>query len=121
MFHLFFLVLFMTYCANCGEKLPENASFCPKCGIRTQIGVGAGAAEPREAIRQAFFEAGKELERAFSMAAEEVRKAFAEAKEDIEKTRKTPKETITCAQCGSSNPAEAKFCSTCGKPLSKTA
>ena len=111
----------MAYCVSCGEKLPENANFCPKCGMRTPIGVAAGAAEPREAIRQAFSEAGKELERAFSIAAEEVRKAFAEAREGVEKNRKTPKVTITCAQCGSSNPAEAKFCSKCGNPLSKTA
>jgi len=120
MVHFIFGVV-MAYCATCGEKLLENANFCPKCGTRTQIGADVGVVEPRESIRQAFLEAGRELDRAFSIAAEEVRKAFTEAREETEKARRAPKETITCPQCGSSNSSGAKFCSACGKSLSKTA
>ncbi len=107
----------MVYCADCGETLPENASYCPKCGVRTRIGADIGAIEPRESIRQAFLEAGRELERAFIIATEEVRKAFAEAREDLEKTQKTSKEPITCSHCQSSNSPQAKFCYNCGKPI----
>ena len=111
----------MVYCATCGEKLLENANFCPKCGTRTHTGANVGSVEPKESMRQAFIEAGKELDRAFSIAVEEVKKAFAEAREAPEKAPRVPKGTITCPQCGSSNSSEAEFCSTCGKSVSKTA
>lgn len=35
------------YCSKCGEELPEDAYFCPKCGHRTPKGVEEGVAYPR--------------------------------------------------------------------------
>lgn len=29
------------YCTKCGRELPENAVFCPYCGVNIQSGVGA--------------------------------------------------------------------------------
>jgi len=37
----------MVYCSKCGEEVPEDARFCPKCGSMTEKGVEAGASYPR--------------------------------------------------------------------------
>ena len=33
--------MFKIYCSNCGEKLPENAKFCTKCGTPIKLEVKA--------------------------------------------------------------------------------
>ena len=36
----------MVYCMKCGAKLPEDAYFCPKCGVRTLKGEAEGISIP---------------------------------------------------------------------------
>lgn len=38
----------MVFCSKCGEKLPENAYFCSRCGMRTKKGQEAKVSPPRE-------------------------------------------------------------------------
>ena len=107
----------MTYCHNCGEKLPENALFCPKCGTKTAEGVKANASTPSEELREAFNKMSIELEKAFNVAAKEVQEAFQVARNNIQ--RSIYKEPIVCSNCGGKNPANASYCFKCGKSLSK--
>jgi uncharacterized membrane protein YvbJ len=106
----------MVYCANCGQKLEENFYFCPKCGTKTKAGTAAGVADPWEAMRQAFLTAGEEIRKAFQKAGEEVQKASAEARKEAQVRRAT--KSVSCPNCGATNPPEAKFCHKCGKSLS---
>ena len=48
------------YCRNCGQKLEEQAAFCPRCGTRRQIpptpppcGPGPGPGGPRPVVQRA--------------------------------------------------------------------
>ncbi|MEM2094212.1 MAG: zinc ribbon domain-containing protein [Candidatus Bathyarchaeia archaeon] len=75
----------MVYCTKCGEKLPEEANFCPKCGVRTPRGRETNAPFPVENLREALASAGKEVEKAFQIALKEIEKAFKEAQEEIKK------------------------------------
>ncbi|MCX6644569.1 MAG: zinc ribbon domain-containing protein, partial [Candidatus Bathyarchaeota archaeon] len=61
----------MVYCSNCGEKIADDANFCPKCGTKTDKGKTANAAYPSDELRDAFYKVGIELERAFTIAARE--------------------------------------------------
>src|SRR4030067_2546351 len=45
---------FMAYCSTCGEKLPKDAYFCPKCGTKTSLGMESNAPTPSDEMRQAF-------------------------------------------------------------------
>lgn len=100
------------FCSNCGAELPENASFCPKCGVRTKKGREENVAIPWQ---DAFQEIGKEVEKAFSTAAKEIEKAFLTAREQIR--RATGQEAKVCPNCGEKNPSGAAFCYRCGKKL----
>ncbi|MCK4634136.1 zinc ribbon domain-containing protein, partial [Candidatus Bathyarchaeota archaeon] len=62
----------MVYCSKCGEELPENAYFCPMCGLRTKKGVEAGISTVTEDVRDAFYRTGEEIEKAFSIAGREI-------------------------------------------------
>jgi len=106
----------MVYCSKCGQKLAEDFYFCPKCGVKTNVGTAAGVAEPWEDVRKAFLTAGEEMRKAFEKAGEEMRKAFEEPRKEV-KSRRTAK-SLSCPNCGANNPSEAKFCHKCGKPLS---
>jgi uncharacterized membrane protein YvbJ len=106
----------MTYCHNCGEKLPENALFCPKCGNKTVEGVKANASVPSDEMREAFNRMSVELEKAFNVAAKEVHEAFQVARNNIK--RNINKEPIICPNCGEKNPASARYCFKCGRSLS---
>jgi len=105
----------MTFCSNCGEKLPENAYFCPRCGARTIEGAEAGMATPWEDLREAFSKMGTEIEKAFSVAGKEMEKAFKTARDKIKVA--TSREPIACPHCGEKNSADAKFCYKCGKKM----
>ncbi len=104
----------MVFCTHCGEKLAEDASFCVKCGYRTQHGIDEGAAVPAEDWRDAFQRAGIEVEKAFQIAGKEIQKAFKNAR-DIKEPKS--KNMTVCKSCGGKNPVEASFCTKCGEKL----
>ena len=71
MLHAYLLVKKMVYCSNCGEKIDDDAYFCPKCGTKTPKGKASKATYPSDELRDAFYQVGIELEKAFTMAAKE--------------------------------------------------
>ncbi len=105
----------MVYCHNCGEKLPENALFCTKCGNKVIQGVQGSAATPSDEVRDAFNRMSAEMEKAFNVAAKELQGAFQTARSNIQKT--IYKEPIMCPNCGEKNLASATFCTKCGQSL----
>ncbi len=104
----------MVYCSHCGEKISDDAYFCPKCGNKTAAGVKAKVGTPSEEIREAFNKISIELEKAFNVAAKEIHEAF--ARSNIQKA--ADKESIACADCGEINLGSAAYCRKCGKKLS---
>jgi len=105
----------MVYCSNCGEKIPDDAYFCPKCGTKTPKGKASNMAYPSDELRDAFYKVGIELERAFTIAAHETHQAIKKASENMQqKTATNPKETIVCSRCGTKNVSGAVFCHSCG-------
>jgi predicted amidophosphoribosyltransferase len=107
----------MAYCSKCGKKLPEDANFCPNCGVRTQKGFEAGAGYPTEEIRDAFAKAGEQMEKAFRTAAKEIGDAFKTARDNIRQS--TSKDSLECSNCGTKNPVSSNFCYKCGKKLTQ--
>ncbi len=105
----------MTYCPKCGEKIPEDALFCSKCGAKTIRGVEANVPGPSDELKAALNKMSLELEKAFSIAAKEINAAFQTASENIQKSLK--KEKIVCSSCGEKNPNNAIFCYKCGKKI----
>jgi uncharacterized membrane protein YvbJ len=105
----------MVYCSNCGEKLSEDALFCPKCGTKTIKGVEAGASTISDELKETFTKMSKELEKAFSVAAKEINAAFQTASVNIKKSLQ--KEPVACPNCGEKNPSDATFCYKCGKRI----
>ncbi len=105
----------MIYCSNCGEKLPDDALFCPKCGTKTVKGAEANVSDSKDEMKEAFAKMSRELEKAFAVAAEEIHAAFQTASENIQKSLK--KEKIVCPNCGEKNPNSAVYCYNCGKKL----
>ena len=108
-------MILMVFCYKCGEELPENAYFCPKCGVRTRKGVEAGISTPWEELRDSFSKIGQEIEKAFSKAGKEMEKAFKTARQSIREL--TSKEEVVCPHCGEENLSDARFCYKCGKKL----
>ena len=105
----------MVYCSNCGEKIPDDAYFCPKCGTKTPEGKASNATYPSDELRDAFYKVGIELERAFTMAAHETHKAIKKASENVQqKTASNTQGTIVCTSCGTKNVSGAVFCNNCG-------
>ena len=81
----------MVYCSNCGEKIPDDAYFCFKCGTKTPVGKAAKATYPADELRDAFYQVGIELERAFNIAAKETQAAFKRVSEEMQqKQHKKP-------------------------------
>lgn len=105
----------MTYCSHCGEKIPEDAYFCPKCGNKTVKGLQENAPSPSDELKDAFYKVGLELERAFNIAARETHAAYVKARENMQKTSQP--EPVICSNCGTKNPSKSIFCSNCGKKI----
>jgi uncharacterized membrane protein YvbJ len=95
----------MPFCAKCGEKLAETASFCSKCGTATH----GGAPDLGGIITDALSIAGREMGEAFKTARLEIEKALRDARSDLS-DRGGP----FCPKCGKRNPIGAIFCFSCG-------
>jgi ribosomal protein L40E len=106
----------MVYCSHCGEKIPDDAYFCPKCGTKTPIGKASNATYPSDELREAFYKVGIELERAFSMAAHETHQAIKKASANMQQENaSTTQGPVVCTSCGTKNVSGAVFCNNCGK------
>jgi predicted amidophosphoribosyltransferase len=105
----------MAYCSNCGEKLPEDANFCPKCGTRTAHGEETNMPAYSNEMRQAFAKMGTEIEKAFTIAAKEIHVAFQTARENVQKSMK--KEQVVCENCHEPYLGGSIYCYKCGKKL----
>ena len=105
----------MAYCSKCGEHIPDDALFCPKCGAKTLKGVEANIPGPSDELKAAFAKMSRELEKAFSVAVKEINAAFQTANENIQKS--IHKEQVVCPNCGEKNPNTAIFCYKCGKKM----
>jgi predicted amidophosphoribosyltransferase len=106
----------LTYCSNCGEKIPDDVYFCPKCGTKTPEGKAANASYPADELRDAFYQVGVELERAFNIAARETHAAIKRARENMQQkpASSTAQDTVVCPSCGTKNPYGSIFCNNCG-------
>ena len=107
----------MVYCSNCGEKIPDDAFFCPKCGTKTAKGKSAKAVYPADELRDAFYQVGIELEHAFNIAAHETHQAILRAKENIQQKPTAAQGTVVCPNCGTKNLSNSIFCNNCGTKL----
>jgi uncharacterized membrane protein YvbJ len=105
----------MVYCSNCGDKIPDDAYFCPKCGTKTPVGKASKATYPADELRDTFHQVGVELERAFTIAAKKTQNAFKKVSEDIQKKNPSNNQgNIECTSCKSKNVSGAVFCHSCG-------
>ena len=105
----------LVYCSICGEKLADDANFCPKCGTKTPQGKTANVVYPSSELREAFYGVGVELEKAFNMAARETQAALQKAKANIQQKPSQP--ATVCPQCGTKNPSGAIYCNNCGSKI----
>ncbi|MCX8152880.1 MAG: zinc-ribbon domain-containing protein [Candidatus Bathyarchaeota archaeon] len=105
----------MVYCSNCGEKLPETANFCPKCGVKAFKNVETAAQPVSTELKDAFNKMSQELEKAFEIAAKEISAAFQTVSENIKSSLQ--RELLACPSCGAKNPSDAVFCHKCGKRI----
>ena len=106
----------MVYCSKCGTQLPESSFFCPKCGVRTEAGIAAGATIPMvEEVREAFIKAGKEMEKAFNTAAKEMEDVYRKARDNYRESR--AKSSPVCAKCGNKDIGNAAYCPKCGNKM----
>jgi Zn finger protein HypA/HybF involved in hydrogenase expression len=100
----------LVYCTKCGEKLAEDAYFCPKCGTKTQKGIDANVPTPADELREAFSRVGVEMEKAFLVVAKEAHNAFQKAKENIQQAQ----QPTQCVSCQTSIAVNSVYCSKCG-------
>jgi len=103
----------LVYCSSCGEKIAEDANFCSKCGTKTPKGKSANVLYPTERLTDAFYSVGLELEKAFRLAARETDAAIRRARENMQ-VKPKEHQTVACSNCGSKNPSDAVFCTSCG-------
>lgn len=98
----------MPFCAKCGTKLAETASFCSKCGAATYGGGG----DLSRTIGDALKNAGKEVEDALKIAGQEIERVVKDFRSDLSDRR-----GLFCAKCGKRNPLAASFCFSCGEKI----
>ena len=89
----------MVNCSNCGEKIADDANFCPKCGTKTAKGRAANVVYPSDELRDAFYSVGIELEKAFNIAARETHAAIKKQKRTVQQKPVQPQETVACTKC----------------------
>jgi ribosomal protein L40E len=102
----------MAYCTKCGEKISDEAYFCPKCGTKTQKGIEANVSNSADEMREAFQRLGAEMEKAFLLVAKETHTAFKKAKDNVQKSTST--QPLTCSSCQATIPSNAVYCPKCG-------
>jgi len=107
----------MVNCPNCGEKIADDANFCPKCGTKSLKCRSANVVYPSDELRDAFYSVGIELEKAFSIAARETHSAIQKAKENWQQKPVQQSETVACTQCSTKNPSGSVFCNKCGAKI----
>ncbi|MCW4007132.1 MAG: zinc-ribbon domain-containing protein [Candidatus Bathyarchaeota archaeon] len=105
----------MVYCSNCGEKIPKDANFCPKCGAKAIKNMETAAPPVSDEMRETLNKISQELEKAFAVAAKEISAAFQTVSENIKKSLQ--REAVACPSCGAKNPSGAVFCYECGKRI----
>jgi uncharacterized OB-fold protein len=103
----------LVYCSNCGEKIADDANFCPKCGTKTPKGRTSNAVYPADELRDVFYSVGIELEKAFNLAAREMHAAIQRARENFQQ-KPVQQQTVACPKCGSKNAPDSIFCNNCG-------
>jgi len=107
----------LVYCSNCGEKISDDAFFCPKCGTKTPKGKASNTPYPSDELRDAFYSVGIELERAFTIAAHETHQAIKKASENMQQKPASAPGTVACPNCRTKNPSASIFCYNCGTKL----
>ena len=106
----------MVFCSKCGKELAEDAYFCPRCGVRTGVGITAGVLPPvLEEMRDALLKAGREMGKAFNKATKEMDEAFRKARDNVREARARVNQT--CPNCGAADLGNAAFCPKCGTKL----
>jgi uncharacterized membrane protein YvbJ len=104
----------MVYCSSCGEKISDDALFCPNCGTKTLKGMEKTVVSSEE-IRKTFNKIEKEFEKALATAAEEIQAAFKKARDNVQKS--TTQQAVNCPNCGQKNSENAVYCFNCGQNL----
>jgi ribosomal protein L40E len=117
----------MVTCRGCGDELAEEASFCPKCGLRTEKGEREGARTPVGAprpdwekdVEAALNNATRLMEDAFQAARKGLQAAADEIGVELERARRRTKalEPVYCPKCGNKNPGDAQYCTVCGEEI----
>jgi len=74
----------MAYCHICGDKLPKDALYCPKCGTKTVQFGNPSASTSTDEMRDAFNKMSQEMEKAFNAAAKEIQQAFQTARTNVQ-------------------------------------
>ena len=115
----------MVYCSNCGEKIDDNAYFCPKCGTKTPAGKASKASYPADELRDAFYKVGIELRTRIQYWQHMKRMhAFKKASENMQqKTSSNSANTqgsVVCPSCGANNVSGSVFCRSCGAKVAST-
>lgn len=110
----------LVFCSNCGSKIDDEYYFCPKCGTKTLKGKAAKAAYPADELRDAFYQAGLELEKALKIAAKETHNALKKVSEDLQKkpvSTASSENMMACPKCGTKNITGSIFCNNCGNQI----
>lgn len=106
----------MVYCSNRGEKIGDDANFCPKCGTKTPKGKTSKVVYPTDQLTDAFYSVGAELEKAFTVAAKETHAAIMKARDNLQQ-KPAEQQTLACPKCSSKNPLGSIFCNNCGAKI----
>ena len=112
--------MLIVFCSHCGDEVPDDMNFCPRCGVRTVKGVEANVPIPRqrnweEELESAAERIGEEMEKALTITGQELEKAVRRIKEKMQTT--TAKEMVNCTKCGEQNQKGTNFCFKCGNEL----
>ncbi len=105
----------MGFCSKCGEKLPDDAVFCPRCGLKIAITEPAETSTLTEEWRQTLARLGETMDKALATATKEMEKAYRSTREAMRET--FTKKMVTCANCNEKNSEGSTYCNKCGKRL----